>query len=194
MSKACTSEARRGSVGIAFALALATAALAPSSAPAQTSQATIDSLTRDAAARLAFTRKLQGRWTCTRATTGKPLKATMLLFTLTPTVYHLEITPTPATPKWSNVIESWKWVWSFGTYGRWFSTADSRTAGAGIQYVSDGWNGSTLLWKQYVSPSTVSRTFELEPDGSLAFSVRDHSATAHPDDSYHLTCLRPPAH
>jgi len=194
MLKACTSGARRASLGIIVAFTLAAATLLPTSARAQTSQATIDSLTRDAAARLGFTRKLQGRWACTRATTGKPLKATILLFTLTPTVYHFEITPTPATPKWSNVIESWKWVWSFGTYGRWFSTADSRTAGAGIQYVSDGWDGSTLLWKQYVSPSMVSRTFELQPDGSLAFSVRDRSATAHPDDSYHLMCRRSPAH
>ncbi len=194
MLNACTSGARRASLGIMVALALTAAALVPSGAPAQTSQATIDSLTRDAAARLGFTRKLQGRWTCTRATSGKPLKATMLLFTLTPTVYHFEITPTPASSKWSNIIESWAWVWSFGTHGRWFSTADSRTAGAGVQYVSDGWDGSTLLWKQYVSPSMVSRTFELQPGGSLTFNVRDRSATAHPDDSYNLTCRRSPAH
>jgi hypothetical protein len=190
MSKACTPGARRVALKVVVPLALAAAALSASSAPAQTSQATIDSLTRDAAARFAFTRKLQGRWTCTRATSGKPLKATMLLFTLTPTVYHFEVTPTPASPKWSNIIESWKWEWSFGTYGRWFSTADPRTAGAGIQYVSDGWDGSTLLWKEHVSPSTITRTFELLPDGGLALGVRDRSAAAHPDDSYRLTCRR----
>ncbi len=194
MSKGYQAGAGRASPGIVATLALAAATLVPGSAPAQTSQATIDGLTRDAAARLAFTTKLQGRWNCTRDAGGTPRKATILLFTLTPAVYHFEVTPRPASPKWSNIIESWKWVWSYGTHGRWFSTADPRTAGAGIQYVSDGWDGSTLAWKQYVSPSMVSRTFELLPDGGLALRVSDRSASAHPDDSYRLTCRRQPAH
>jgi hypothetical protein len=158
------------------------------------SQAQIDALTRDTAARFGFASKLQGCWTCGGlAADGKARKASIVLFTVTPGVYEFELTPTPASPAWSNIVETtWKWRWSYGTYGRWFATADSRTAGAGVQFVSGGWSGTRLEWKQFVSPSTITRTFELTADGSLAFTVRDTGNSEGSGGDYHLLCRRSP--
>jgi hypothetical protein len=159
------------------------------------SQAQIDALTHDASAKLAFTTKLQGRWSCAgSAVDGHALKASMLLFHVKPDVYEFELTPTPASPKWTNIIETWQWIWSYGTHGRWFADPDARTSAAGTRFVTDGWTGSLLTWKEYVSPSTLTRTFALASGGGLTFSEKDSGAPDAAGRNYHLTCARSPAH
>jgi len=181
---------RRAAVCAALALVAICGATRGAAAQAL-SQAQIDALTRDTATRFGFTSKLQGRWACAGTSgDGKMRKASIVLFVVTPTVFEFELTPNPASPAWNNIVETWKWVWSYGTFGRWFATADSRTAGAGVQYVSDGWSGPSLVWKQFVSPSTVTRTFEIMTDGSLAFRVRDTASSAESSGNYRLICRR----
>ena len=157
-------------------------------------QADIDGLARDAAVQLAFATRLQGRWACSgNARDGAVLKATMLLFTVKPGAYEFELTPQPASSTFPNVIETWEWRWSYAKQGQWFASADPRTAGACIQYTSDGWSGMRLLWIQHLAQSTVSRTFDRPPAGSLAYTLHDGVVSDPAKVVYRLSCRRSPA-
>lgn len=147
---------------------------------------------RRAAAQLDFANRLQGKWTCSgRARDGAPYEATMLLFTVKPGTYEFELTPQPASAQHPNVIETWTWEWSYASHGSWWATPDKRTADAGVQYTSGGWDGTRLVWTQHVLGSRSTHTFERTPNGTLLFAIADGAGDR--SDAPRLICRRTPS-